>query len=185
MVKKEKMTSKCHSTTGIIVISTSFKSSFWLFKMQKMSSQCLSKLEKSLYWIHQSRILGWYRGRKLVETGVADATGLLTFLARTLLHLQNTAVVNTSKWNLGDRTNQLSRSGTLWSEHDMWVEAYQQQTDAVMAYVLLKHSECIVFTYCDCVVYIVSSNIRTYPAILVTPTWYDDATRRHHNATRR
>ena len=32
------------------------------------------------------------------------------------------------------------------------------------AYVVPKHSECIVLTYCDCAVYIVCRNIRTYPA---------------------
>jgi len=44
----------------------------------------------------------------------------------------NTAVVNTSKWKLGDRDNQLSRSGTVWSEHAIRVEDNQQQTETVV-----------------------------------------------------
>ena len=60
--------SKCHSTTWIIALSTSSKSHFGLVKRQNKCSQCQEITRKFVFWIQPSRILGWSRGRKWVES---------------------------------------------------------------------------------------------------------------------
>ena len=61
--KKQKMTSKWHSTTWIITFSTSSKSHFGLVKRHKMSSQFLTTTRRIACFIHPSHIKCWSKGR--------------------------------------------------------------------------------------------------------------------------
>ena len=67
LVKKQRTTSKWHSTTWIIAFTNSSESHFGLVKRQKMSSQCLETtrkvafltLAKSHFWLVQRPKISW------------------------------------------------------------------------------------------------------------------------------
>ena len=61
---------KVHSKTWNIALSTSSKSRFGVIKRQNLSSHYLVPLDKSLFLILPSLILGWYRCRKLFERAI-------------------------------------------------------------------------------------------------------------------
>ena len=61
------MTSKWHSTTWIIVFSTSSKSHFGLVHRSKISWECHARPWTSFFRPHPSRIYGWSRRWKWVQ----------------------------------------------------------------------------------------------------------------------
>ena len=82
--------------------------------------------ETSLFHSYVTRIFVWSRGAKWDQSDETSSRFALWIcggcyrLAHPLSFTPtNTAVVNTSKWKFGDRANQLSRSGSVWSEHAM------------------------------------------------------------------